>query len=207
MKKAWIAAALLVVPVACARNGENPAGHIQISGTWQLNEKESQNPLTLIGGGGGGFGTGTATPRGEGPPVPIPSGRDGAAPTRAPSRARIDEERAKLSAVQQKLELFTDMHRRMTIQDNGTTIDVSYAIGPQLRYLTTRSSTDSLPIIGVLNSEAEWTETGLVINQKVGDFKMREEFTRNIGATRLVVYTKVTGLVRPLEYRRVYDKQ
>jgi hypothetical protein len=206
MTKFLIAAAVLLVPVGCARNSENPAGHIQVSGTWQLNEKESQNPLALLGGTGGGFG---ATPRGEGPPIAMPPGGTpaGAGGTRAPSRARIDEARAKNNAVQQKLELFADMQRKLTIQDNGATINIDYAIGPQLRYFTHKSSTDSIPVIGILKSDAEWTETGLVVNHKIGDFKMREEYTRNIGATRLVVYTKVTGLVTPLEYRRVYDRE
>jgi hypothetical protein len=208
MKKALYATVALL-SVACAGNGQaGPADHVAISGTWVLNEQDSQNPLTLIGGGPGGFGS---AGRGSTDPI-IPganstdAGRQGR--TRGRGTAQLATSRAKAEVVQQKLEVFTDMHRRITIDDGGSTLSIAYAIGPQMHYrVGAKSPNDTVPVLGVVKRRAEWKDGVFVLEHKIGDLDMKEEFTRNIGSNRLVVYTTVKGLIRPLQYRRVYDPQ
>lgn len=226
MKHVFLATALLLTPAACARNTESASSlRPKIAGTWVLNEKDSQNPLTLIGGGPGGFGDsgrggrggasgdpgdggfGGSTPGGAGAPGGT-RGSAGGRGVRGPSSTHVAAERAKAEGIQQKLELFTDMHKKMVITVHGGAITVAYAIGPQMSYRTDgKSSTDSIPVLGRVKSETEWKDAEFILHQKVGDMTMKEEFTRNVGATRLVVYTTVKGLPRMLQYRRVYDAQ
>jgi hypothetical protein len=208
----FLYATAVMLSVSCAGNSQAaPSDRAALSGSWVLNERDSQNPLALIGSGPGGFGTGgRGTPDG----TIIPDGRGtGTAPgTRTAGRsggrgaAQLATNRAKAQVVQQKLEVFADMHKRITINDNGATVNVAYAIGPQMSYrVGGKQPADTVPVLGVVRKSAEWKDGVFILHHKIGDLDMKEEFTRNIGSKRLVVYTTVKGLARMIQYRRVYD--
>jgi hypothetical protein len=199
---------------ACAHNASVSApAQPSIAGNWVLNEKDSQNPLALVAGEGrGGFGSGGEEGRGGRSGGGFGGGRGTGGVgggggrggnTRVPSA--ILESRKKAEAVQRKLEVLTDMQKKMNITDSGSEIRIAYAIGPEMRYLKEKDSRDSIPILGLVRSHAGQGDGEYVIQQKIGDLNMKEQFTRNIGSTRLIVFTTVKGLLRPLEYRRVYD--
>ena len=200
MKNVLIATSVMLL-VGCAGNNQAaPADRPEIGGTWDLNEADSQNPLTLTGAGVGGFGT---------------SGRAGGRPggTRAGGRqaggrsaGQESTARQKIAAAEQKLAVFSDMQKRLTISDRGATIDIAYAIGPLMTYRTTgKAPEDTVPVLGVVKRSAKWVDGQLIVKHKAGTLEMKEEFTRNVGSKRLFVYTTVKGLSRPLQYRRVYD--
>ncbi len=172
------AAIMLVTPaVASAQDAR-----AELSGTWILNEEESDDPREMMERRGGGR-------RG---PMGGMRGRMGGGRQRAE-----DTREAMESAMQASTQL------RLTVEDRQVTIEPLE--GEPLVVPTTGEAIEKTVNGRTIEIAGRWEDGKLVVERRIeGGFRVTQTYSRDPGASQMLVTVLVEG-PRTVTFRRVYD--
>lgn len=216
------AAAILVAGYGCASSSQGSASPVvpegvDLSGTWVLNEEESDSVggmdrMMLGARGGEGPATGGMTggrPTG-GRGVRPPGGRGGMGGGRggmrggAPQGNRIDPEK-----MRQTMQMAMDPIRRFTISQDDSTVSFITDWQEPLLVRFDGTKLEREYDWGKLSIKAGWYGRGLVVERAVDDGgTVLDRYVLSTTTDQLFVVTRVeVGRMagEPIEFRKVYD--
>jgi len=221
---AAVAAALTLA--ACSGNSNVPRE--QLSGTWVLNESNSQNPDSVMRnagdrrqvprggaggvidggrggtggvGGRGGMGGGFGGRGGVGRGDGDEGGTRGGALPGGPGTGN-------LVAMRNVMRVLAEERQRVVVRQMQDTVTFTFADDFPIAYaMNGKKRKRELPGLGEVETKAEWKDGLLIVERKLeGDVKVRDEFVRGPDSPRLIVNTTISGLIgRDFTYRTVYD--
>jgi hypothetical protein len=175
--------------------GPAPAQQVNFTGSWVLNEKESDNPRGRFQGAGG-------QQSGMQPSGRRPGGRPSGGRGAMPSEEEMERMRVIMQSVvqaPQALRIVQDDSTFMVVDPEGT-----------LRVYHLDGRTQSYPLQGVGNvdSKAKWDHDKVVVELRMeGNIKVTKtyELDREHNQLRERVRMEGSQLPRTIDFRRVYD--
>jgi hypothetical protein len=180
-----------------ATPGSSPAQKVDFTGSWVLDEKESDNPRGQFEGAGGrqpGMNPGSGgRPSGERPS----GGRGGTM-----SQEDMEQMRAMMQSVMQASEALR------IVQDDSTFVVVDLEGTLRVHHPDGREKSYPLEGVGYVESRAKWDDDKLVVELRMdGGIRVTRTYELDEEDRQLHVRVRMEGgqLPRTTNFRRVYD--